>query len=78
MDDEFDDSYDGLLRLGVLLGEVKGRGTPQEIVDALPTATYKEWSNAQDCETRCPICLDDVRLLHSLIRGSDSDADICL
>jgi len=59
MDDEFDESYDGLLRLGVLLGEVKGRGTPQDVVDALPTATYKEWAAAQDCETRCPICLDD-------------------
>jgi len=59
MDDEFDESYDGLIRLGAILGEVKGRGTPQEVINGLPTATYKDWATDADCETRCPICLED-------------------
>lgn len=60
VDDEFDDSYDGLIRLGAILGDVRGRGTPEEVINALPTATYKEWSTEPNCEIRCPICLDDV------------------
>jgi len=57
-DDEFDASYDGLMRLGALLGEVKSRATPQEVIEAMPHATYKEWAT-EGSDIRCPICLDN-------------------
>ena len=53
-------SYEGLLSLSTLLGDVKPRGTPSEIVSSLPKGTYAEWATPGETEERCPICLDDV------------------
>ncbi len=67
-DQDFDDSYDNLLRLGAIMGEVKPRGTPQEIIDGLEKKKYKEWKEnageGEEVELRCCICLDEVSLLH--------------
>ena len=59
-DDEFDMSYEGLLSLSTLLGDVKPRGTPADIISSLPKGTYGEWKTPGETEERCPICLDDV------------------
>ena len=42
-----------------MLGEVRSRATPEDVIASLPTGTFKEWKR-DDSETRCPICLDDV------------------
>ncbi|KZS89106.1 hypothetical protein SISNIDRAFT_417196, partial [Sistotremastrum niveocremeum HHB9708] len=60
-DEDFDDSYDNLLRLQAIMGEVKARGTPDDVIDRLPTSTFREWS-VTGTDTRCPICLDDYLL----------------
>ncbi|KAF9230919.1 hypothetical protein BU15DRAFT_56734, partial [Melanogaster broomeanus] len=57
-DEEFDDSYEGLLSLSNALGEVRSRATPEEMIASLPNGTFKEWEK-EDSETRCAICLDD-------------------
>ncbi|KIJ63981.1 hypothetical protein HYDPIDRAFT_51823, partial [Hydnomerulius pinastri MD-312] len=57
-DELFDSSYEGLLSLSSALGEVRSRATPDEVISALPTGTFKDWAK-EDSETRCPICLDD-------------------
>ncbi|KAG9311229.1 hypothetical protein JVU11DRAFT_8306 [Chiua virens] len=57
-DELFDDSYEALLSLSSMLGEVRSRATPEEVIASLPTGTFREWKKA-DSETRCPICLDD-------------------
>jgi hypothetical protein len=63
-DTEWDGSYDNLLRLGAILGEVKIPGTAPEVIAGLPTSTYQEWAaKDEEVEIRCPICLDDVSLL---------------
>ena len=54
-------SYEGLLSLSTLLGDVKPRGTPADIISSLPKGTYGEWVRPGETEERCPICLDDVR-----------------
>ena len=56
-------SYEGLLSLSTLLGDVKPRGTPADIISSLPKGTYGEWVRPGHTEERCPICLDDVRSL---------------
>ncbi len=53
-------SYEGLLSLSTLLGDVKPRGTPADVVSSLPKGTYGEWKKPTETEERCPICLDDV------------------
>ena len=62
-DEDIDMSYEGLLSLSSLLGDVKPRGTPSDIVSTLPKGTYGEWACPGETEERCPICLDDVRRL---------------
>ena len=59
-DEDLDTSYEGLLSLSTLLGDVKPRGTPGDIVSSLPRGTYGEWARPGHTEERCPICLDDV------------------
>ena len=49
-----DMSYEGLLSLSTLLGDVKPRGTPSEIVSSLPKGTYAEWATPGETEERCP------------------------
>lgn len=60
-DEDIDTSYEGLLRLQAQIGEAKPRGTPAHVIDSLPTGLYKDFQTV-DSETRCPICLDDVRI----------------
>jgi hypothetical protein len=57
-DDEFDDSYEGLLRLAARIGDAKPRGTPSEVIQAMPSGSYASCPGAK-AESRCPICLDD-------------------
>ncbi|KIM55358.1 hypothetical protein SCLCIDRAFT_37136, partial [Scleroderma citrinum Foug A] len=57
-DELFDSSYEALLSLSNAIGEVRSKVTPEDVIAALPSATYKEWAK-EDSETRCPICLDD-------------------
>ncbi|QRV78416.1 ubiquitin-conjugating enzyme [Ceratobasidium sp. AG-Ba] len=69
-DDEFDDSYEGLLRLAARIGDAKPRGTPAEVIQAMPTGKYASCQGAK-AETRCPICLDDYEQedMVALIKG---------
>ena len=60
-DEDFDESYEGLLSLSAALGEVKPKSTPASILSELETAQYKDWATSES-DQRCPICLDDVRL----------------
>jgi hypothetical protein len=60
----FDDSYEALLSLSSMLGDVRSRVTPEDVIASLPTGTFKEWKK-DDSETRCPICLDDVSTIPS-------------
>jgi hypothetical protein len=60
-DDEFDDSYEALLRLSERIGEVKQRGFNQMQVDSLPTKLYQpdlSSTPTQKEESSCPICLE--------------------
>ena len=59
-DEDFDESYEGLLSLSAALGEVKPKSTPASILSELETAQYKDWATSES-DQRCPICLDDVR-----------------
>jgi hypothetical protein len=59
MDGEFDQSYEGLLRLSARIGEARPTHTPADVIASLPKGMYKEFPNPGG-ETRCPICLDDV------------------
>ncbi|KAH9855515.1 hypothetical protein C2E23DRAFT_724188, partial [Lenzites betulinus] len=58
-DEDFDFSYEGLLSLSNLLGDVKPRGTPADIVSSLPKGKYRDWATPGVTDERCPICLDD-------------------
>lgn len=60
-DEDFDASYEGLLNLTATIGEVKPRSTPDNVVAEMETGLYKDWKTA-DGDSRCPICLDDVRM----------------
>ena len=59
-DEDFDESYEGLLSLAASIGEAKPRATPDDVVAKMETGLYKDWKNC-DSDQRCPICLDDVR-----------------
>ncbi|CAG8746027.1 4424_t:CDS:2, partial [Acaulospora colombiana] len=39
-EDEFDSSYEGLIRLCERIGDAKPKGVPEHIVDSLPTKLY--------------------------------------
>ncbi|PIL27190.1 hypothetical protein GSI_10333 [Ganoderma sinense ZZ0214-1] len=67
-DEDLDTSYEGLLSLSTLLGDVKPRGTPGDIVSALPRGTYGEWVHPGHTEERCPICLDDYDAKDACLR----------
>ena len=58
-DEDFDASYEGLLALAESLGPATSRATPRDILESLPTGSYKDWKT-KDSDSRCPICLDDV------------------
>lgn len=68
MDDDFDDSYEGLLALGQIVGPVK-RGCSEDTLGGLPHGTYAEFSatgpeNNNENKVlgdsgNCAICLED-------------------
>ncbi|KAI0644101.1 hypothetical protein C8Q79DRAFT_1011899 [Trametes meyenii] len=70
-DEDFDVSYEGLLSLSSLLGDVKPRGTPADIIASLPKGTYGEWARPGTTEERCPICLDDYQPTDQCLRICD-------
>ncbi|KAF9531402.1 hypothetical protein CPB83DRAFT_761672, partial [Crepidotus variabilis] len=57
-DDEFDDSYEGLLNLAATLGDAKPKSTPSDILERLEKGTFQQWKT-HESDKRCPICLDD-------------------
>lgn len=65
MDDDFDDSYEGLLALSQIVGPVK-RGCSEGTLDGLPHGTYAEFSAGGSDANKvlgdngnCAICLED-------------------
>ncbi|RPD79482.1 hypothetical protein L226DRAFT_455464, partial [Lentinus tigrinus ALCF2SS1-7] len=70
-DEDIDMSYEGLLTLSSLLGDVKPRGTPAEIISSLPKGTYGDWVQPGETEERCPICLDDYAASDACMRIPD-------
>ncbi|GJJ12956.1 hypothetical protein Clacol_007203 [Clathrus columnatus] len=69
-DEDFDSSYENLLQLSSLIGDVKPRGTAPHLLAKMPTGFYKDFIEP-DGETRCPICLDDYKELDPVLRISD-------
>jgi len=59
-DEDFDESYEGLLSLSATLGDVKPKATPPSILSELETGQYKDWATSES-DQRCPICLDDYQ-----------------
>ncbi|KAF8811219.1 hypothetical protein BYT27DRAFT_7089847, partial [Phlegmacium glaucopus] len=66
-DEDFDESYEGLLSLSATLGDVKPRSTPASIISGLETAQYKDWATLES-DQRCPICLDDYQLTDQVLK----------
>ncbi|PBK63340.1 hypothetical protein ARMSODRAFT_540558 [Armillaria solidipes] len=56
-DEDFDDSYGGLLSLSPILGDVP-RAMPADVISGMKIGLYKDWSTS-DSVHRCPICLGD-------------------
>ncbi|KIY50242.1 hypothetical protein FISHEDRAFT_13771, partial [Fistulina hepatica ATCC 64428] len=69
-DEDFDQSYEGLLRLSAALGEARPLGIPEETISGMEYAKYKDWANA-DSDTRCPICLDDYNSTDMVMKLPD-------
>ncbi|KAJ3933331.1 MAG: hypothetical protein NXY57DRAFT_892250, partial [Lentinula lateritia] len=69
-DEDFDQSYEGLMSLAATLGEVKPRATPDHVVAGLKTGFYKDWAS-DECDKRCPICLDDYKALDPVLKLND-------
>ncbi|KAF9787982.1 hypothetical protein BJ322DRAFT_1046327 [Thelephora terrestris] len=69
-DEDFDDSFEGLMNLSAALGEVKQRNTPSHIIANLPSGKYSEWA-APGCDERCPVCLDDYQVHDDLLKITD-------
>lgn len=57
-DEEFDSSYENLMRLSEVMGDANPKKTSSAILESLEKAEYKDWATA-DSDERCPICLDD-------------------
>ncbi|POG63339.1 hypothetical protein GLOIN_2v1687381 [Rhizophagus irregularis DAOM 181602=DAOM 197198] len=55
-EDEFDSSYEGLLRLCERIGDAKPKGVPEDVIKTLPTQTYIP-GKSRTVEERCTICL---------------------
>ncbi|KAF8519768.1 hypothetical protein BU17DRAFT_47449, partial [Hysterangium stoloniferum] len=71
-DEDFDSSYESLIRLAAMVGDAKPRGTSAHLLAALPTGFYKDFAEPEG-ETRCPICLDDYKELDPILKISDCD-----
>ncbi|RIB02041.1 hypothetical protein C2G38_923253 [Gigaspora rosea] len=57
-EDEFDSSYEGLLRLSERIGDAKPKGVPEHVIHTLPTKPYL-MSKARSPDERCTICLSE-------------------
>ncbi|KAK0473411.1 hypothetical protein IW261DRAFT_693149 [Armillaria novae-zelandiae] len=68
-DEDFDDSYEGLLSLSSILGDVP-KATPADVISGMKTGLFKDWSTS-DSDHRCPICLDDYSPTDSLMKLND-------
>lgn len=42
------------------IGDVKPRATPTEVLSKMQKGVYRDFAG-EGTDTRCPICLDDVR-----------------
>ena len=42
------------------IGDVKPRATPSEVLSKMQKGVYRDFAG-EGTDTRCPICLDDVR-----------------
>ncbi|KAF5391236.1 hypothetical protein D9757_003038 [Collybiopsis confluens] len=69
-DEDFDQSYEGLMSLAATLGEVRPRATPDHVVAGLEAGFYKDWAS-ENCDKRCPICLDDYKALDPVLKLND-------
>ncbi|KAK4052750.1 hypothetical protein OIV83_002037 [Microbotryomycetes sp. JL201] len=54
-DDEFDDSYDALIRLSERLGDVKPKGLSVEKVSQLKTTKYRDWPKISSTTVQDPV-----------------------
>jgi hypothetical protein len=61
-DEEFDESYEALLSLSSVVGDARPRGTSPTVLNTMEKGKYADWATAEG-DKRCPICLDDVRVL---------------
>lgn len=59
-DEDFDGSYESLVSLGMQIGDAKPRATPSEVLAKMQKGLYRDFAG-EGTDTRCPICLDDVR-----------------
>ncbi|KAH9830177.1 uncharacterized protein C8Q71DRAFT_799512 [Rhodofomes roseus] len=67
-DEDLDTSYEALLDLSGLLGDVRPRGLSEQTIATLPSGTYREWATPGETEDRCPICLDDYNAEDAVLK----------
>ncbi|KAJ7284027.1 hypothetical protein C8J57DRAFT_751635 [Mycena rebaudengoi] len=69
-DEDFDASYENLLTLSGIIGDVKPKSTPQHVIADLESGLYQEWATPES-DKRCPICLDDYEPSDSVLKLAD-------
>ncbi|KAJ7498721.1 hypothetical protein FB451DRAFT_1015638, partial [Mycena latifolia] len=69
-DEDFDGSYENLISLSGIIGDVKPKATPDDVVSGLETASYKDWATPES-DQRCPICLDDYQSSDPVMKLGD-------
>ncbi|CAG8595902.1 2164_t:CDS:2, partial [Scutellospora calospora] len=67
-EDEFDSSYEGLLRLSERIGDAKPKGVPEHIINTLPTKLYL-MSRARSPDERCDLRFFNFSLSFPLLPG---------
>ncbi|CAJ0927171.1 17989_t:CDS:10 [Entrophospora sp. SA101] len=60
-DDEFDSSYDALVRLSERIGDAKPKGVPEHVINNIPVKFYTIVKNRTQ-EERCTICLTEYEV----------------
>ncbi|CAG8531664.1 10560_t:CDS:10 [Ambispora leptoticha] len=58
-DDDFDPSYENLIRLCERNGDVKPKCAPEDAINSLPTKLYSGGGKGKNYEERCSICLTE-------------------
>ncbi|KAJ7368516.1 hypothetical protein DFH08DRAFT_676531, partial [Mycena albidolilacea] len=69
-DEDFDPSYENLISLSGIIGDVKPKATPEHILTSLETALHKDWATTES-DQRCPICLDDYQPADPVMKLGD-------